>query len=94
MWINNRIIHFCFAVLTYEIMVIRQCAMKTMDSQCGEFKYENQTMHGCILTCDFDGCNSGQYQKPNILFQITLSTLLIALTSYYIGKTIECFQVT
>lgn len=75
-------------------MVIRQCAMKTMDSQCGEFKYEEHIMHGCILTCDFDGCNSGQNQKPNILLQITLSTLLIALTSYYIDKTVECFQVT
>ncbi|KAL5238295.1 hypothetical protein ACI65C_005705 [Semiaphis heraclei] len=81
-------------VLTNEIMVIRQCAMKTMDSQCGKFNYQDHTMDGCILTCDFDGCNSGQNNKPNTVLKITLSSLLLVLTSYYINKTIECFQIT
>jgi len=75
-------------------MVIRQCAMKTMDSQCGKFKYQDHTMDGCILTCDFDGCNSGKNNKPNTVLQITLSAMLLLLTSYYINKTIECFQIT
>ncbi|XP_059491184.1 uncharacterized protein LOC132205861 [Neocloeon triangulifer] len=43
---------------TSSVMYIRACAMKTMDSQCGNFKYQDQTMTGCILTCDYDGCNS------------------------------------
>lgn len=66
-------------------MVIRQCAMKTMDSQCGEFKYQDHTMNGCILTCDFDGCNSGQIKKPNKILQITLSVFVLVFTSYYVN---------
>ena len=48
----------CFAVDTGELMVIRACVMKTMDTQCGVFRYQDYTMTGCILTCDYDGCNS------------------------------------
>lgn len=76
-------------------MVIRQCAMKTMDSQCGVFKYQEHTMNGCILTCDFDGCNSGQSQKSNILLQIISFGILLALMPYYyMYKLINCFQIT
>nr|CAD7572289.1 unnamed protein product [Timema californicum] len=45
-------------VETSHLMVIRACVMKTMDTQCGEFRYQDQTMTGCILTCDYDGCNT------------------------------------
>lgn len=75
-------------------MVIRQCAMKTMDSQCGEFKYQDHTMNGCILTCDFDGCNAAKTHKSNTVFQFALSALLLILTPYYMKITIGCFQVT
>lgn len=81
------------SALTYEIMVIRQCAMKTMDSQCGVFKYQDHTMNGCILTCDFDGCNSGQNQKSNIILQI-ISFVLLIMTPYYMYIIIDCFQIT
>ncbi|VVC45235.1 Hypothetical protein CINCED_3A010714 [Cinara cedri] len=91
--------NFCTKIIgknvkTLEIMVIRQCAMKTMDSQCGEFKYQDHTMNGCILTCDFDGCNSGKKHMSNIIFQIMLSVILLLLMSYYIQITIEYFQIT
>lgn len=76
-------------------MVIRQCAMKTMDSQCGEFKYQDHTMNGCILTCDFDGCNSGQNRKSNIALQIIFSAgLLLVLMPNYINMIIDYFHVT
>ncbi|XP_022204563.1 uncharacterized protein LOC111061182 isoform X1 [Nilaparvata lugens] len=45
-------------VKTKEVTVIRACVMKSMDSQCGGFKYEDIMMKGCIQSCDYDGCNS------------------------------------
>nr|CAD7450171.1 unnamed protein product [Timema bartmani] len=55
--------NFCIKIVgrnveTSHLMVIRACVMKTMDTQCGEFRYQDQTMTGCILTCDYDGCNT------------------------------------
>ncbi|XP_050438760.1 U-scoloptoxin(05)-Cw1a-like [Adelges cooleyi] len=81
-------------VITHEVMVIRQCAMKTMDSQCGEFKYQENTMDGCILTCDFDGCNSAYTYKPNIILQFTLPALLLILMSFYLNGSVKIFQGT
>merc|ERR550519_1674858 len=42
---------------TGETLVSRTCVLEDMNSQCGLFKFQNSTMNGCILTCDFDGCN-------------------------------------
>lgn len=71
--------YFCIKIVGINVdtdvkMVIRACVMKNMDSQCGEFKYEDQTMSGCILTCDFDGCNrvSSLYQCPSSLILFSL----------------------
>lgn len=76
-WITTNFMILCgilISVDTYAKMVIRACVMKNMDSQCGEFKYEDQTMSGCILTCDFDGCNRVsrlyQYQNSFLLFSL------------------------
>ncbi|KAK6631026.1 hypothetical protein RUM44_003198 [Polyplax serrata] len=57
--------NFCIKITgvntdTYERIVIRACVMKTMDSQCGMFKYQDQAMNGCVLTCDYNGCNKAQ----------------------------------
>ncbi|XP_023243539.1 U-scoloptoxin(05)-Sm1a-like [Centruroides vittatus] len=38
-------------------LVIRMCTLENMDNQCGVFKFENNELKGCILTCDYDGCN-------------------------------------
>ena len=43
---------------TGENLVIRTCVLEDMNNQCGQFKFQNATMRGCILTCDRDGCNS------------------------------------
>lgn len=29
-----------------------------MNSQCGYFIFEDDRMDGCVLTCDYDGCNA------------------------------------
>lgn len=49
---------------TSELMVIRACVRKTMDSQCGSFRYQDSLMNGCILTCDYDGCNAAPGLGP------------------------------
>ncbi|XP_018009626.1 uncharacterized protein LOC108667146 isoform X2 [Hyalella azteca] len=38
-------------------LMIRICVLENMDSQCGLFKFENEELSGCILTCNDDGCN-------------------------------------
>ncbi|OTF71205.1 phenazine biosynthesis-like protein domain-containing protein-like [Euroglyphus maynei] len=53
---------FCVKVVgktvdTDESLMIRACALESMDNQCGKFKFEGSLYAGCILTCDYDGCN-------------------------------------
>ena len=47
-----------FLVETGEHLVIRTCVLEDMNNQCGTFRFENETYTGCILTCNFDGCNA------------------------------------
>lgn len=47
-------------------MVIRACVRKTMDSQCGSFRYQDSMMKGCILTCDYDGCNAAHHSATPV----------------------------
>ena len=42
---------------TSEEIVVRTCALESMDNSCGVFKYEDELFEGCILTCTYDGCN-------------------------------------
>jgi len=42
---------------TGEELIIRACSIENMDNQCGTFKFDKDTFKGCILTCDYDGCN-------------------------------------
>ena len=44
---------------TEEEVIIRTCSIENMDNQCGTFKFEDEMVRGCILTCNYDGCNSG-----------------------------------
>eukprot|EP00092_Neocalanus_flemingeri_P042841 GFUD01047003.1.p1 GENE.GFUD01047003.1~~GFUD01047003.1.p1 ORF type:complete len:149 (+),score=19.26 GFUD01047003.1:119-565(+) len=46
------------SAVTGESLVSRTCVLEDMNSQCGLFKFQNDTMNGCILTCEHDGCNS------------------------------------
>jgi len=58
-------------------MFIRACAMKTMDSQCGLFKYQEHTMDGCILTCDYDGCNSASAAAASVAVAALMAAVLV-----------------
>ena len=58
-------------------MVIRTCVLEDMNNQCGTFKFGNETYKGCILTCDFDGCNAAVSLKFSFLaFAVSLMVLM------------------
>jgi len=56
---------------TGEELVIRNCVLKNMESQCGAFKFDQETLHGCVLTCKFDGCNGATSATAHILVLLT-----------------------
>jgi len=80
--------HFCIKIIgvsysTQEKIVIRRCTTETWQDQCGRFKFEDELIRGCILTCDLDGCNSSnvfKYSQP-LLFICTTACLLLGLSS-------------
>ncbi|XP_064118392.1 U-scoloptoxin(05)-Sm1a-like [Macrobrachium nipponense] len=45
------------SAISGESLMIRTCVLENMDSQCGVFKFGKDQLTGCILTCEFDGCN-------------------------------------
>jgi hypothetical protein len=54
-----------------------------MDNQCGPFVFAGQLLTGCILTCDYDGCNRGPPSSTalnhhGLLIASVWSTWLIA----------------
>ena len=57
---------------TQEEIVVRSCALESMDNSCGIFKYEDELFEGCILTCTYDGCNHSQ---PSV--SLSMRTLLL-----------------
>ncbi|KAF0295696.1 hypothetical protein FJT64_006803 [Amphibalanus amphitrite] len=64
--------NFCVKVTgtsttTGEVLVIRNCVLKNMESQCGAFRFEDEMLHGCVLTCNYDGCNGAVSQRAGAL---------------------------
>ena len=57
--------------------MIRTCVLEDMNNQCGTFKFGNETYKGCILTCDFDGCNSAVSLKFSVLGLAVILTALV-----------------
>ena len=69
-------LNFYFSVKTGETLVVRTCVLEDIASggvQCGSFRFlanpnndsHIQVMNGCILTCDYDGCNGANKAKQN-----------------------------
>ncbi|GAB6021197.1 hypothetical protein CHUAL_003821 [Chamberlinius hualienensis] len=81
--------HFCLKIsgqkeTTGEKLMIRTCVLESMDNQCGAFKFEDYGFRGCILTCDFDGCNKGlqtRYSKMLTMFWPVMGFVLAFLRS-------------
>ncbi|KAL4226310.1 hypothetical protein ACF0H5_014293 [Mactra antiquata] len=38
-------------------MVYRSCSLETLESQCGEFRFEGVQYNGCVMSCTENGCN-------------------------------------
>ena len=53
-----------------ELLVIRRCVLEDMGDQCGTFVFEGAEMKGCILTCDYDGCNGARYGHQRIFLKL------------------------
>lgn len=73
-----------FPVQTEEEHVIRACVLENMDNQCGVFRFESDTLQGCILTCDYDGCNGDKK-----LHGWTLLLLATALLQFLVHQHIK-----
>ena len=75
-----------------ESLVVRTCVLEDIASggvQCGNFRFqgnpENDTqvtmMSGCILTCDYDGCNHSDNIRTNQ--HVNLISLFVLYMLYY-----------
>ena len=58
---------------TGEVLVIRNCVLKNMESQCGAFRFQDEMLHGCVLTCNYDGCNGA--------ISVTVGALTVAFSA-------------
>ena len=72
---SNKLIHF-ITVDNGELLVVRTCVLEDISSggkSCGNFHFQGNpsndsivdVMSGCILTCDYDGCNSAKHLNHN-----------------------------
>ena len=68
----------CQGVYVVYEYLIRTCVLEDMNSQCGTFRFENDTLEGCILTCAYDGCNGAVSTRlnSNLIAAIMISLLL------------------
>ncbi|KAH6923224.1 hypothetical protein HPB50_025437 [Hyalomma asiaticum] len=79
--------HFCVKVVgrtmdTNIELVIRICSLETMDNSCGVFRYGDDVLRGCILTCNNDGCNAAPPSlRSHASAGLLLLFLLVALAS-------------
>ena len=85
-------LHLFISVDSGESLVVRTCVLEDIASggvQCGNFRFqgnpENDTqvtmMSGCILTCDYDGCNHSNKIKINQ--HVNLTVLFVGYVLYH-----------
>ncbi len=70
-----RILIPSISVVNGKTLVVRTCVLEDMNSQCGTFKFQNDTLKGCLLTCDYDGCNAATSTSE---FKHATQTMLLA----------------
>ena len=61
-------------------MVFRGCSLESLDSQCGDFKFEDVRYRGCVTSCEDNGCNVANTLRSDLLSQtivIFVSSLII-----------------
>ncbi|XP_059090278.1 U-scoloptoxin(05)-Sm1a-like [Tigriopus californicus] len=62
---------------TQETLVVRTCSLEDMNSQCGTLKFQEDVLKGCLLTCNFDGCNRAGSMTGNTTFMRLLGPILL-----------------
>ncbi|XP_045164967.2 uncharacterized protein LOC123528947 [Mercenaria mercenaria] len=61
-------------------MVYRGCSLESLDSQCGDFKYEGVRYRGCMMSCTEDACNNSIGLRADTC-TMTLVTMILLVTS-------------
>lgn len=59
--------------------MIRTCTLENMENQCGAFRYESESLTGCVLTCNTDGCNAAERTRGCLRGPASLLLLVAAL---------------
>lgn len=68
--------------------MVRTCVLEDIASggtQCGTFRFQEDpsddsgadVMIGCVLTCDYDGCNTGSENAKRNVFNILFLLLFL-----------------
>ena len=59
-------------------MVFRGCSLESLDSQCGDFKFDEVRYRGCVTSCEDNGCNAANALRLDVCSQ----TLVIFVWSF------------
>ena len=81
-----------------ELLVVRTCVLEDIASggvQCGTFRFQGNpdndslvdVMKGCILTCDYDGCNRAVVNEIQNLWHYSFVLLFL----FFHGRAAETF---
>ncbi|KAK2168331.1 hypothetical protein LSH36_18g11044 [Paralvinella palmiformis] len=73
--------HYCIkmsgvGIVTGIELTVRTCALKNMHNQCGTFEFEDIPYHGCVTTCEKNGCNHGNSIAKASLWRLIIVLLL------------------
>ena len=60
-------------------MVFRGCSLESLDSQCGDFKFEDVRYKGCVTSCEEKGCNTANSFHCHICSHLTVVILFSGL---------------
>lgn len=72
-------------------MTVRACSMFDMDDQCGIFKFMETNMKGCVLTCNYNGCNgTNSLNSHSFVISIVVLCVLIWLQLAQVASSHKC----
>lgn len=78
---------------TNEEIVVRTCALESMDNSCGVFKFEDEYYEGCILTCTYDGCNGSLSSFTSHLTNLMRTNVVLAVQMVTMALITSCIFV-
>ncbi|KAI0218212.1 hypothetical protein LSAT2_030059, partial [Lamellibrachia satsuma] len=78
--------HFCVKIKgikeSGQTLMIRTCSVDNWGTQCGNIRFDQgsteETIIGCLASCDMDGCNSSTTtRRPSHFLGISLSVITL-----------------